>query len=123
MLFVEKNSPLIEMIFQNNQLHLRTLLPEEPLLIERMLSVVKIYFPDEPWTVNDARVIQQSAVQSEWTEAKSNVDSSKQGLWLVSPAIKPELGERSLYVRLSELLTKKFKKQQVFELKELFTPL
>ena len=120
MLFVERNSPLIEMIYQNESLHLRTLLPEEPLLIERMLNTVKNYFPDQHWSASEAKVIPPGVAHSEWIEAKSNVDSSKLGLWLMSPAINHELGERSLYVRLSELLTKKFKKEQVFEVKELF---
>jgi len=120
MVFVERNSPLIEMIYQNESLHLRALLPEEPILIERMLATVKKYFPDQHWTAGDAKIVPPGPVHSEWMEAKSNVDSSKLGIWLLSPAINHELGERSLYVRLSELLVKKYKKQQVFEVKELF---
>ena len=121
MLFVERNSALIEMVYFDGLLRLRTLLPEEPLLIERMLGAIQPYFPGEKWTPQDAKIVPENVSHHEWGEAKSNIDASKLGTWLISPALNHELGERSLYVRISDLLTKKFKKHQVFEVKELFS--
>jgi hypothetical protein len=120
MLFVERNSPMIEMVHIAGKLHLRTLAHEEPLLIEQMLSVIQPYFPEQKWNASDATVVAENVSHYEWGEVKSNIDASKLGTWLISPALNNELGERSLYVRISDLLTKKFKKQQVFEIKELF---
>jgi hypothetical protein len=120
MLFVERNSPLIEMVHLDQKLHLKTLLPEESGLISKVLKAIHPYFYDENFKESDATISAEHVSQYEWSEEKSHVDSSKPGLWVVSPAINPELGERSLYVRLSELLSRKFKKQQVFENADLF---
>ena len=120
MLFVERNSPLIEMVHLDGQLHVKTFLPEEPELISKVLKAIHPYFYEEIFKASDATFSPEHVSQYEWAEQKSHVDSSKPGLWLVSPAINPELGERSLYVRLSELLSRKFKKQQVFENADLF---
>ncbi len=120
MLFVERNSPVIEMLHLEEMLRVRTLLPEEPLLIEKMMKAIGPYFQNEELKSSQVNVTPEALSQHEWVESKSHVDSSKLGLWLVSPAINPELGERSLYVRISELLAKKFKKEQVFKPTELF---
>lgn len=122
MLFVERNSPLIEMVHLNETLHVRTLLPNKPQLVERMLATIQPYFQGISLDHHKAKLVPESVVHHEWVEKKSNVDSSKLGTWLISPAINPELGERSLYVRISELLSKKYKKQPIFQNSELFHP-
>lgn len=122
MLFVERNSPLIETLYREGNLFIRTLLPEEPLLIEKILKALSPYFIDEKLNVDQVKVVPHHVAQDEWAEEKSHVDSSKQGFWYVSPALNPELGERSLYVRISDLLTKKYKKQPIFAAPELFHP-
>jgi hypothetical protein len=104
---------LIEMIHRNGKLHLRTLLPEEDSLSSRMLKTVEPYFAGNSFSPEKLVVIPQQDSHFEWTENLSNVDASKLGTWLISPAINPELGERSLYVRISDLLAKKFKKQEL----------
>jgi hypothetical protein len=120
MLFVQRNSPLIEMIHFNETLHLKTLLPNDPALIERMLLTIAPYFLGSKFSHSSVTIVPEVISHHEWVGLKSPVDSSKIGTWLVSPAISPELGERSLYIRISELLRLKFKKQPIFENTELF---
>jgi len=120
MLFVERSSPLIELVHRNGKLHLRTLLPEEDSLPSKMLATIQPYFKNTPFDSVPVTVVPLQDHHLEWTEGQSNVDSSKLGTWLISPAINPELGERSLYYRVSDLLLKKFKKQQIFDKKDLF---
>ena len=120
MLFVEGGSPLIELLFLDETLHLRTFLPEEPLLIEKMLKVIRPYFFDENFDVSMVKIVPENQSHYEWGELKNYVDASHPGTWLISPAVNPELGELSLYVRISDLFRQKFKKQQVFEIADLF---
>jgi hypothetical protein len=120
MLFVERNSPLIEMIHRDGFIHLRTLLPEQDFLIERMIDTVSQYLGGHEIDLSEVRTVLRGPAHEEWVESQSNVDASRLGTWLISPAANPELGDRSLYVRLSDLISKKFKKNQLFENKELF---
>jgi hypothetical protein len=120
MLFVERNSPLIEMIYRDGAIHLRTLLPEQDFLIERMITTVSQYLGGHEVDLSEVRTVLRGPAHEEWVESQSNVDASRMGTWLISPALNPELGERSLYVRLSDLIQKKFKKSQIFENQELF---
>jgi hypothetical protein len=120
MLFVERNSPLIEMIHRDGNLHLRTLLPEQDQLIERMISTVSQYLGGHEMDLSEVKTVLRGPAHEEWVELQSHVDSSHLGTWLLSPALNPELGERSLYVRLSDLILKKYKKNQIFENQELF---
>lgn len=120
MLLVERNSPLIEMIHRNGKLVLRTLLPEEESLPQKMLNAIQPYFRGYQWNMLNVMVVPRQEFHLEWAEHLSNVDSSRLGTWLISPAINPEWGERSLYVRISDLLRKKDKKKQLFEKTDLF---
>jgi len=120
MLFVERNSPLIEMTHLDGVLHFRTYLPEEPLLIQKILTSVQPYFLNVNLDITQAKVVPTQISHHDWVEFKSNVDASKLSTWYISPAINPELGERSLYIRLSELLSRKYKKQQIFDNNDLF---
>ncbi len=120
MMFVERNSPLIEMIHRDGYIHLRTLLPEQEFLIDRMINTVSPYLGDFEIDLAEVKTVLRGPAHEEWVESLSNVDTSRLGTWLISPAMNPELGERSLYVRLSDLIQKKYKKTQQFENKELF---
>jgi len=119
MLFVEKNSPLIELNYRDGILQFRTLLPEEPLLIEKILNTTRIYFGEEKIDSSQITITPIESCFREWADLKSHVDASKLGTWLISPAINQELGERTLYARISELLRMKFKKEQIFQNSEL----
>jgi hypothetical protein len=120
MVLAEGNSPLIEMIHRNGRLTLRTLLPEEETLPQKMLDAVQPYFKNFQFLTSQISIVPRQDFHLEWSEAQNSVDTSRMGIWLISPAINPERGERSLYFRISELLRKKDKKNQVFDSKDFF---
>lgn len=118
MLFVEKNSPLIEMVHRDEWIYFNVLMSQEvDDWVEKVILAIDSYFPGVQWNTREIRITPQLDLHQEWMDTGKRSEIHQHGLTRISPMINPDLGIKSLYVRVLQALKLITKKEQLIDIK------